>query len=192
MRHDLSIAGACFRLRPIGDADAGFVVELRSNRERAQHLNRGAQTVEQQLEWFRWYYSREGDYYFVVERLSDGRSEGLIAVYDVQRGCGEWGRWILRPDSSAAVESAWLIYRAGFELLELQSMYCRTVAFNRQVVSFHDSCGVPTRRVIPAHFTLDDRKVDAVEHCIDREGWPAVAARLGSLAATISRRSRHA
>ena len=46
---------------------------------------------------------RPGDYYFVMERILDGRAEGLAGVYDVNVGDGsaEWGRFVLRPVHNA-------------------------------------------------------------------------------------------
>ena len=40
MRHGHQIEGKAFRLRPIEDRDAEFVVELRTSGERARYLNK--------------------------------------------------------------------------------------------------------------------------------------------------------
>lgn len=190
MRHEFSIAGPGVRLRPVTDGDAAFIVALRNNPELNGFLHRGGQTTEAQREWLAAYYMRPGDYYFVVERLEDGGAEGLIGLYDVnlQTRSAEWGRWILRPGSLAAVESAWLIYRLGFEQLELASVYCRTVAANQRVVSFHDSCGIAQRSTLNQHFTIDGVVHDAVEHRVTRAEWPELDTRLGQLARTLARR----
>ena len=113
--------GYAFRLRPITDNEAAFVVELRSNPELNRFLHAISNRIEDQLAWLARYYEREGDYYFVIERRMNGMPEGVIALYniDLATSSGEWGRWILRPGSLAAVESAYLIYRIAFELLEL-------------------------------------------------------------------------
>src|SRR5690606_22322371 len=99
MRHDLSIEGQAFRLRPIGDADAALVVELRGNPEHNRYMHVEPNSVEAQLAWFQDYYRRAGDYYFVLERRHDNSAEGVISIYDVDPSgqIGEWGRWILRP-----------------------------------------------------------------------------------------------
>jgi len=190
MRHDLTQEGAAFRLRPIGDADAALVLELRSNPELNRFLHATSPSLDDQLAWLARYYERPGDYYFVVERLQGGAAEGVISLYDIDAANhgGEWGRWILRPGSLAAVESAWLIYRCAFETLGLQEVYCRTVADNGPVVSFHDSCGIADRRVLPAHFDLGGRKVDAVEHRVVRSQWNELGPRLEKLARLTARR----
>ena len=184
MRHDLTLQGLAFRLRPIADADAPMVLELRNNSKLNRYIHATSPHLEDQLTWFSRYYERPGDYYFVVERQSSGAAEGLISVYDIDAhaACGEWGRWVLRPGSLAAVESAWLIYRCAFEQLGLERVYGRTVADNLPVVSFHDSCGITARRLLPAHFNIGGKPVDAVEHQVTRQSWPEIGLRLQKLA----------
>jgi RimJ/RimL family protein N-acetyltransferase len=190
MRHNLILAGPAFRLRPIGDADAHLHLELRCNPYLNRFLHATSSSVEDQLAWLADYYERPEDYYFVVERLETGAPEGVISVYDIdfEIGSGEWGRWILKPGSLAAVESAWLIYRYSFEQLKLAQVYCRTVADNQPVVSFHDSCGIPQRRLLPGHFDFGGNRVDAVEHLIDHWAWTQISPRLEKLAQLTARR----
>lgn len=190
MRHNLTMEGYAFRLRPITDNDAALVVELRSNPELNRFLHASSNRVEDQLAWLAQYYKREGDYYFVIERCSNGMPEGVIALYDIDSAThsGEWGRWILRQGSLAAVESAYLIYRIAFELLGLNSVYCCTVADNGKVVSFHDSCGITARQLLPQHFELGGHRHDAVEHRVDLASWAGVKPRLEKLAQLTTRR----
>jgi RimJ/RimL family protein N-acetyltransferase len=190
MRHDLTLEGLAFRLRPIADADAPMVLELRNNTKLNRYIHSTSPHLDDQLTWFASYYERPGDYYFVVERQDSGAAEGLISVYDIdpQTACGEWGRWVLRPGSLAAVESAWLIYRCAFERLGLERVYGRTVADNLSVVSFHDSCGIATRRLLPGHFIFGGKSVDAVEHQVTRQSWTELGSRLQKLAQLTARR----
>lgn len=188
MRHELSLRGEAFGLRPVADADAGFIVALRSDPELGRYLHATSTRVEDQLAWLAGYYERAGDYYFVIERLGSGEREGLISVYDVADGQAEWGRWLLRPGSLAAVESAALIYRCAFDVLGLDAVCCRTLAANERVVSFHDSCGLTERRLLPAYVSQHGQDWDAVEHRLTRAAWPAVDARLGQLARLTARR----
>ena len=99
--------------------------------------------VEQRA-WIETYFALPDDYYFVVERMSDRKAEGLVGIYDFDRATAsaEWGRFVVRPGSRAAVEAALLVYRCGFETLGLDRMVCRTLAANEKVVAFHDSCGL--------------------------------------------------
>jgi len=194
MRHDLTIHGPAFRLRPVCDADVPLVLELRGDPELGRYLHATSQRPADQLAWFAAYYERPGDYYFVIERRDSGGAEGVISIYDVEpaAGSGEWGRWIIKPASLAAVESAWLIYRCAFEKLGLARLFCRTVADNRAVVSFHDSCGVASRRLLPHHFELGGKRLDAVEHVVDVHAWAEIGPRLEKLAQLAAMRLRRA
>ena len=160
MRHDISIEGFSFCLRPISNADASFVLDLRGSPELNRYLHVTSQSLSDQLGWFESYYERTGDYYFIIERNDTGVSEGVISIYDIDVNSlsGEWGRWIVKSGSLAAVESAWLMYRCAFEKLGLKSVYCRTVAANKQVVSFHDSCGIINKTLLPEYFSLGGKK----------------------------------
>jgi RimJ/RimL family protein N-acetyltransferase len=194
MQHGHLIEGAAFRLRPVADGDAAFIVELRSNPTLRRWLHAGAADTAAQLRWLAAYRQRPGDYYFVIESLADGRPQGVIAVYDVDCAThsAEWGRWVLRPGSLAAVESAWLIYRFAFEVLGLQSLHCRTVAGNQAVVSFHDSCGIQERRVLPQAAELHGQQHDLVEHVVRAVAWGELERRLAALARLTARRLQRA
>ena len=190
MKHSIIQEGHAFRLRPICDDDAELVVQLRSNPELNRYLHASSDRVEDQLAWFESYYTRTGDYYFVVEQCQTRQSEGVISIYDVDatRRTGEWGRWILRPGSLAAVESAWLIYRVAFEQLGLKKVYCRTIADNQKVVSFHDSCGISQRRRLRNFAEIRGQKMDVIEHEIDAASWKEIGPRLETVARLTVRR----
>lgn len=177
-------------MRPISNNDAHFVVELRTNSEVNRYLHSTSSCVVEQLKWFAEYYERPGDYYFIVERMDNGVSEGVVAIYDIDsdEGHGEWGRWILRPGSLAAVESAWLIYRAAFELIGLNSVFCRTVENNAKVVSFHDSCGISERVSLLQHFEINGQDLDAIEHRVDRICWSRISPKMEKLARIMAGR----
>ena len=143
MKHSITREGVGFRLRPVSLDDAAFIVELRTDPERAKHLHATSPKIEDQIAWTNKYFERDGDWYFVVEHIASGRKEGAIAIYnyDAAERTAEWGRWILRNGSLAASESAALIYDIGFDELDLASMYTNTEEVNEPVVSFHTSFG---------------------------------------------------
>lgn len=190
MLHDICADGSIYRLRPVTDGDAAKILELRSNPELNRFLHTTSGMIDDQLAWLAKYYQREGDYYFVVERRSDGCCEGVVALYNIDWSTktGEWGRWILRSGSLAAVESAYLIYGVAFDRLALEGVYCRTVADNVKVVSFHDSCGITDRKILPRQFELAGGWHDAVEHCVDYAFWLKLRPRLASLVVSAAKR----
>ena len=188
MRHDLSAKGVVFGLRPVGLDDAPFMVELRGDPQRSQFINRGAATVEAQRRWIADYFARRGDYCFIIERMGDGEPEGMVGLYDVDETCrcAEWGRWVLRAGSAAAVESAMLVYQVGFERLRLASIYCRTARDNAHVVSFHESCGL-ARAEAEVSVLINGARVPAIEHRLSAEHWPDVKRRLEPMARRLAR-----
>lgn len=192
MLHDITIEGLALRLRPVTDADAALIIEFRSDEQRSRYLHQISLDVSDQLAWLARYYEREGDYYFVVERREGSYPEGLISIYNIERASnsGEWGRWILRSGSLAATESVWLIYRCAFESLMLESVYCRTVSANEKVVSFHDSCRIADRRLLPGFFSLNGQVLDAVEHRVTRSAWSELSPRLEKLSGLLAPRMK--
>lgn len=189
MRHDLTLSGFRFRLRPVAPGDAAFILGLRTDPELGRYLHATSPRLEDQEAWIAAYEARDGDYYFVVEDLKSGSPVGTIGVYDVgaeAAGTAEWGRWLIARGSVAAVESALLIYRMAFEQLGLDSVYCRTVADNAKVVSFHDSSGARRAGVLKDHVVLAGDAHDSIEHRVARELWDAMRPKLEALARRLA------
>ena len=191
MRHDLQVDGFAFRLRPVEMSDAEFIVELRTgDPSRVRYLHSISPDLEAQRQWLAEYFLRAGDYYWVIERIGNGCAEGLVGVYDFDEGprWAEWGRWVLRSQSLAAVESALLVYRVAFEHMELIQLDCVTVAENQSVLSFHDSCGLPRIALEKGQIELADGSFDGVRHQCDRSLYPQVVERLEPQAKRIQAR----
>lgn len=169
MKHNIIMEGFSYRIRPIKLSDASFIVETRlEDKERNRFIHAISSDVSMQEEWLKKYFERDGDYYFVIENRLTGEREGLIGFYDVKDSKAEWGRWVLKKDSLAAVESVYLLYRAAFEKVGLEELYCRTLEINEAVVSFHTSIGEKTRRIIPNCFQIEGENYNAVEQYADK------------------------
>lgn len=173
MKHDVSLAGEAFGLRPVSIDDAEFILELRGNAERTRYLHRISESLEVQREFLEKSLCQSDEYYFVIYRLGSGSPEGTLTLYHIDeiQGCGEFGRWILRPGSMAALESAWLLFELAFSKLGLEQVYTRTVADNEKVVSFHSSFGLETASEISRCFHINGRDYDAIEQRMTRERW---------------------
>lgn len=189
MRHSIVVEGRGFRLRPVALDDAATIIALRST-DRSRYLHPVSPDAEAQRSWLERYMERAGDWYFVVERLADGAFEGLVGIYDAASGDmgqqAEWGRWVLRDGSLAAVESAVLIHDVAFGCLGLDRLYCRTIAENAAVVGFHDSMGSERVALLPAHFVLAGASHDAVEHAMTPERWSERRPVMAALASRIA------
>jgi RimJ/RimL family protein N-acetyltransferase len=184
MRHDIRLTGSAFSLRPVTLADAADIVALRMHPRLGRFIHETSERVEDQEAWLERYFEREGDWYFAVVRADTGTFEGVAGIYDLSRetGCAEWGRWIIKPGSLAAIESVLLVYRAAFEVIGLDAVYCRTVADNLQAVSFQDSTGAPRYQLLKGSAMIRDIAHDQVEHRVDRARWAEMEPRLTQLA----------
>lgn len=173
MRHDYALEAHGYRLRPVGLADADFIISLRADPVHARFLNPTSADHAAQIAYLERYFTKPDDYSFVLENVVSGRPEGLVALYDVDRGksCSEWGRWILRPGSLGAAACAWLIYEIAFTQVGLHSVYCRTVEANTTVVAFHDQFGLVRRARLPGYFKRGEEILDSIEHHLDRARW---------------------
>jgi RimJ/RimL family protein N-acetyltransferase len=187
MRHSLTVACSRFRLRPVTLDDAAFIVHLRSNPSLNRYLHGISSRLEDQIAWIECYFERPHDYYFIVEEVESGEPHGAIGIYEIKSDTAEWGRWILKPGSMAALESAWLIYEAGFANLGLARMFARTLAENPKVVSFHDSFGASRNGILKDHFSINGEPKSAIEHQVVAAEWPDLRAHHYSTAFRMSR-----
>ncbi len=171
MKHDIVIDGFAYRLRPVTLEDAPFIVASRlEDKERNKFINPISPDPEKQKDWIEAYFKREDDYYFVIENVLTHNPEGLIGIYDIHGGKGEWGRWVVKKGSLAAVESVDLMYKAAFNALKLNEIYCRTVAKNLSVASFHDTLPQPRRATgKPPSVQIDGIEYEMVEHFVTAE-----------------------
>jgi RimJ/RimL family protein N-acetyltransferase len=189
VRHDIRVTGLCFGLRPVVLSDAPFILSLRTDPELARYINPTSDRLDEQKEWMQRYFERPTDYYWIITRTGTQEPEGAIAIYDVDRGGrqAEWGRWILKKGSLAAIESALLIYRVAFDELKLGRVYCRTVSANRSVVSFHTSCGLAMRPDPGIRVNLRGTDYYAVEQYLTEDRWPSVKGVLDQRACSVAR-----
>lgn len=153
--------------------DCSFIVQLRTDPQRSRFIHSTSLDIADQDEWLRSYFDRPGDYYFIVEHKETRQPEGTIGIYNLDRSkrCAEWGRWVLRPDSRGAFESALLIYRAAFEVLGLDMLSCLTAIENAQVVLFHKTLGLETHARLSNHFNFGGVLHDAIEQWMTKEKW---------------------
>lgn len=167
MKHDLRIEGIAYRLRPIRLDDAKLVVDVRlEDQERNQYIHAISEDLDVQKKWLESYFEREGDYYFVVENMLTGESEGLVGIYDLADGKAEWGRWVVKKGSLASAESLDLLFRLAFDTLGLTELYCRTICDNERVVSLHDSLPQLRRGLLENHSEINGVTYDVVEHYV--------------------------
>lgn len=98
-----------------------------------------------QKKWIKSYKIEETaqkQFYFIIERL-DGTPCGTVRVYDLKEDSFCWGSWILNDNKTryAALESAFLVYKFGFETLGFKKCHFDVMKENVKVISFHKKMG---------------------------------------------------
>jgi RimJ/RimL family protein N-acetyltransferase len=181
LRHDIRLEGYAFALRPVAEPDREFIYGLRSDAALNRFIH--PTTAEGHARWLAEYFDRPRDYYFIVESRAARQPEGTVSVYnlDEARQSAEWGRWVLRRGSLAAIESAWLTYRAAFEALKLEMVYARTLRANERVIAFHDSCGCAR---------TEDGGPEVLEQQMTRAMWLTAGLALAAKAARLARAAK--
>lgn len=194
MKHRYHLEGLNYKLRPVELPDAQFIIDTRlEDPERNQYIHQISDSLKDQEDWINRYFEREGDYYFVIENRFSGNPEGLIGIYDENDGKAEWGRWVVQKGSLCAFESVYLLYRIAFEKIGLEELYCRTLVANEAVVSFHNSFGEQTRRIIPDASELNGKQYDVIEQFANREiFYVQIAPRIEKLSTTMLQRNLRA
>lgn len=190
MQHNYIITGYCFRLRPISLNDVDFILELRTNPNLNKYINYTSKNIQIQIAWLQEYFKRNNDYYFVVENIKNNEKVGLIAVYNIDYTnlVAEWGRWVIKPNSLATIESVLLMYKFAFNILNLNQVYSKTCASNYKVVSFHDSIKFSKKQILKDNIIVNNHLTYFIQHTTEKSSAELVINRLSNLAKNICKK----
>ena len=180
MKHSVTTEGFGVRLRPVRMEDAAFIVWLR-NLDHAR--GRIGDTVDEsaQRAWLEKYFTREGDYYFIIE-TAGGVNVGAYGIYDVRGKSAESGRWVINPEVPAAIPSAMLAFKTAFETLGMDELRVSTVSTNQLVLSLNKKFGFREVSVTKNAQIIAGQPVDLVNFLLDAKDWPKVREKLTPLA----------
>lgn len=139
------LKGKSIKLRLVNENDAEFILSLRTDSNYNKYLSKVCNDIEQQKYWIRQYKDEETlnlQYYFIIER-HDGTKCGTVRIYDIRGDSFSWGSWILNENKTryAAIESALLIYKFGFEIKSFLKSHFEVLKGNDRVVAFHKKIG---------------------------------------------------
>ena len=140
MYYPTIIEGDFVKLRSVVPEDAEFILSLRLNPGLNKYLNKVSNKISAQKNWINNQIETEGDYYFMILNTNENKI-GTISLYNVEKGQGEFGRWISTGNAVETTESVILIHYFGFEKLGLQLIYSKTVQENIKVLNFHKNFG---------------------------------------------------
>lgn len=178
MRHQIDVRAHGFRLRPVTEADAAFIVVLRNAPHAAGKIGDTAKTVEDQQAWLRRQADVENDYLFIIEKGEKPEPCGMLGIYGIEGNVGEWGRWVIQPGVPAAAASALLALEICFERLGLETVRALIVSSNQEVVSFHRRIGYEYVGTHPDSRTIGGHSVSMTEFRATRSTWPRIRERL--------------
>ncbi|HKU28795.1 MAG TPA: GNAT family N-acetyltransferase [Candidatus Sulfotelmatobacter sp.] len=168
IRRGARISGNKLVLRGVSRSDASFILSLRTDPRKGAYLSRVSTDVEAQEAWIDSYLAGQGQVYFIIED-NTGKEIGTVRLYDAKGTSFCWGSWILAhgAPSTAAIESALIIYRYALEELGFDSAHFAVDKLNRSVWKFHERFGA--RRVeetaIEYRYEIDK---DSIEVALSR------------------------
>ncbi|MES2785420.1 MAG: GNAT family N-acetyltransferase [Pseudomonadota bacterium] len=136
------IWGKTLVFRDADSTDAGFILSLRSDPVKSKHLSKIPGDLNAQLEWLSRYSVSDSEAYFVIENHL-GVPLGTVRIYDARGDSFCWGSWILvkQAPTSAAIESALMVYRYALEFLNFGSAHFQVHQENERVWRFHERFG---------------------------------------------------
>jgi len=114
-------------LRLAEEADAEFILSLRTNLKLNAHISNTSPEISDQIKWIQNYKTREkqGLEYYFVSQDQDGNKYGTIRLYNFDPTSFELGSWVFMPNSplGIAVKTHIIGLEMGFE--QLNAEYCR-------------------------------------------------------------------
>lgn len=136
------VRGKSIYLREVEVSDAEFIVHLRTDPDKSRHLSITTDDVEKQRAFLRSYSLSSTDFYFLICDWN-AKALGTIRIYDIRDSSFCWGSWILvkNAPTSAALESALLVYDFAFFSLHYPKAHFDVRKENQRVVDFHKRFG---------------------------------------------------
>lgn len=135
-------------LRLVHENDAAFICSLRNDDKLNTYISKSTADINAQKKWIVNYKNKEAngeEYYFIICKLDNDLPIGTVRLYDFKENPKSfcWGSWILNENKTkyAAVESALLVYEAGFAYLGFEQSHFEVMKGNDKVHSFHVKMG---------------------------------------------------
>ena len=162
-------------LRLVREADAAFIVELRTSPDASQFLSASTQDVAAQQEWIQAYRTREDagqEFYFIVTYHNE--PVGCVRMYDFRDESFCWGSWILKPGQpgSVALQVVAAIYDLGFRCLQFPGAHFSVVRENKSVHRFHRRMGAESVGEDDEQFHFEITRQAVTEFLTRRGLWP--------------------
>jgi hypothetical protein len=132
------VYGPKLRFRDATPDDAEFILSLRTDEAKNQHLPPVADDLGAQRQWLSRYASDPTQAYFIIEADDP---VGTVRIYDPQGSSFAWGSWILRgAPFNSAMESALMTYATGLAM-GFDRSHFEVAQGNEWVWKFHEEMG---------------------------------------------------
>lgn len=129
------MAGKYVTLKSATLEDALFTSKLRADEQLIKFVHKVDCTLEGQMKYIQSQREKPDDFYFIIRSLR-GESLGTIALYHINDGSGELGRWLSYGNAAENLESVMLLHDMAYEELGLDMIYTCTDNDNERVKNF--------------------------------------------------------
>ncbi len=135
------VVGKTLTFRDTNTSDAAFILSLRTDAKKSQHLSATSRDIHAQKAWLENYESAVDQAYFIIEYQD--QPIGTIRLYDAREHSFCWGSWILKDGrpSHAAMESALMVYAYAVDYLGFEAAHFDVRIANDRVCKFHERFG---------------------------------------------------
>ncbi len=137
-----TLKGRFVTLRPVNEADAEYILSIRTDSERSYFLKPVENNVEKQRAWITEHNRRADGHYFVIIN-SQQQPCGLIRIHDITKKQYTIGSWLVGPECGgfAAIESLMLILSYGIEVLDCERSIGMIREDNTRLITIYESLG---------------------------------------------------
>jgi len=137
----ITLTGNATILEEVTPDDAQLLCDLRNDPQRNRFLSSTATiSIEDQKAWTKMNAAKKDNFYFKVLDKKSGDFCGTVAIYDKVGTKAEFGRYVCTKPLQA-IESEFLILKFGFDVMYLDTIFCRTVKDNKNVWNQHYKYG---------------------------------------------------
>jgi RimJ/RimL family protein N-acetyltransferase len=157
-------------MRPVQLDDAPFIVRLRNLDYVKGKVGDSAADVPSQERWLQSYFKREGDYYFIIETLSE-IPLGTLAIYNLNETRAEIGRIVIRPGVVAGVPACFLLLDLFYEKMGMTQVRATSVASNERAHSLLRRLGFSQVKVGAGSQVIGGQTVNTLHFVQNAEDW---------------------
>jgi hypothetical protein len=157
-----AVTGHKLALRDAGVADAAFILALRTDARKAQHLSQTPHDLQRQQDWLQQYAQDASQVYFIITNRT-GHPVGTVRLYDQRGDSFCWGSWIKADDapSGFGVESALMVYEVALAM-GFDAAHFDVRRENTSVCQFHTRFGarLVSEDALNFYYEMDRAAID--------------------------------